>query len=154
MENNKHCVKSVQIWSFSGSLLPVLGLNTEIYSVNLRVQSICGKIRTRKTPYLDNFYAVKKIRENAEKDVRTKEKVIRNVSENCKNAPFEKISENDKTNFKCNFENDLKFLRKTNMHKTVVRQININSIRNKSDPLMAAAARNIDILLITEIKFI
>ena len=38
--------------------------------------------------------------------------------------------------------------------RTVVRQININSIRNKFDPLMAAAARNIDILLITEIKFI
>ena len=35
----------------------------------------------------------KKIRENVEKDVRTKENVIRNVSENCKNAPLEKISE-------------------------------------------------------------
>ena len=41
-----------------------------------------------------------------------KKKIIRKVSENCKNAPFEKISENDKTNFKCNFENDLKNLRK------------------------------------------
>ena len=28
----------------------------------------------------------KQIRENAEKDVRTKENVIRNVSENCKNV--------------------------------------------------------------------
>ena len=35
----------------------------------------------------------KKIRENVGKDVRTKENVIRNVSENCKNAPLEKISE-------------------------------------------------------------
>ena len=30
----------------------------------------------------------KQIRENAEKDVRTKENVIRNVSENCKNVPL------------------------------------------------------------------
>ena len=36
------------------------------------------------------------------------------------------------------------------MHKIVVRQININSIRNKFDSLIAAAARNIDILLTTE----
>ena len=70
----------------------------------------------------------KQIRENAKKDGRTKEKVIRIVSKNCKNAPLEKISENDKTNFKCNFENDLKFLRKKKMHKIVVGQININSI--------------------------
>ena len=54
----------------------------------------------------------KQIRENVEKYVRTKEKVIRIVSENCKNVPLNKISENDKTNFNCNFENDLKFLRK------------------------------------------
>ena len=45
----------------------------------------------------------KQIRENTEKDVRTKEKIIRNVFENCKNTSLEKISENDKTNFKCNF---------------------------------------------------
>ena len=38
------------------------------------------------------------------------------------------------------------------MHKIVVEQININSIRNKFDPLMAAVAGNIDILLINEIK--
>ena len=30
----------------------------------------------------------KQIRENAEKDVRTKENVIPNVSENCKNVPL------------------------------------------------------------------
>ena len=59
-----------------------------------------------------NIDSIKQIRESTEKDVRRKEKIIRNVSENCKNAPFEKISENDKTNFKCNFENDLKNLRK------------------------------------------
>ena len=38
------------------------------------------------------------------------------------------------------------------MHKIVVRQININSIRNKFDPLMVVVAGNIDILLITETK--
>ena len=38
------------------------------------------------------------------------------------------------------------------MHQIVVRQININSIRNKFDPLMAVVAGNIDILLITETK--
>ena len=78
----------------------------------------------------------KLIRENTEKDFRTKEKVIRNVSENCKNAPLEKISENDKTNIKCNFENALKFLKKENMLKIVVGQININPIRNKFEQLL------------------
>ena len=38
------------------------------------------------------------------------------------------------------------------MHKIVVGQININSIRNKFDHLMAAVSGNIDILLITETK--
>ena len=38
------------------------------------------------------------------------------------------------------------------MRKIVVGQININSIRNKFDNLMAAVAGNIDILLITETK--
>ena len=38
------------------------------------------------------------------------------------------------------------------MHKIVVGQININSIRNKFDYLMAAVSGNVDILLITETK--
>ena len=38
------------------------------------------------------------------------------------------------------------------MHKIVVGQININSIWNKFDPLMAAVVGNTDILLITETK--
>ena len=38
------------------------------------------------------------------------------------------------------------------MQKIVVEQRNINSIRNKFDPLMASVAKNIDILLITETK--
>ena len=99
-----------------------------------------------------NIDSNKQIKESTEKDVRRNEKIIRNVSENCKNAPFEKILENNKANFKCNFENDLKHLRKKNMHKIVVGQLNIISIQNKFDHLMVAVSGNIDILLITETK--
>ena len=52
-----HNAKSVQIRSFSGPYFPVFGLNTEIYPVNLRIQSKFGKIRTRKTPNLNIFHA-------------------------------------------------------------------------------------------------
>ena len=38
-----------------------------------------------------NMESNKQRRENAEKKFRTKEKVLCNVSENCKNAPPEKI---------------------------------------------------------------
>ena len=54
----QHWVKNVQMQSFSGPCFPAFGLNTDIYSVNLRIQSKYGKIRTRKILYLDNFYAV------------------------------------------------------------------------------------------------
>ena len=53
-----YCVKSVYIRSFSGLYFPVFGLNTEIYGENFRIQSECGKIRTRKTPNGDTFHAV------------------------------------------------------------------------------------------------
>ena len=43
-------MKSVHIWSFSGPYFPAFGLNTERYSVSLRLQSECWKIRTTKTP--------------------------------------------------------------------------------------------------------
>ena len=52
-----HCVKSVCIRNFSGPHFSAFGLNTDIYSVNLRIQSECGKMRTRKTPNTDTFYA-------------------------------------------------------------------------------------------------
>ena len=55
----KHYVKSVLIRSFSGLHLPVFGLNTDRYSVSLRIKSECGKTRTRKTPNTDTFHAVK-----------------------------------------------------------------------------------------------
>ena len=51
-------VKSVPIGVFSGPYFLAFGLNAKIYSVNLHIQSKYGKIRTRKTPYLDSFYAV------------------------------------------------------------------------------------------------
>ena len=53
-----HCVKIVQERSFCGPYFPAFGLNTEIYGVNIRIQSKYWKIRTRKTPYLDTFYTV------------------------------------------------------------------------------------------------
>ena len=43
---SKHCVKSVQIRSFSGPYFPAFGLNTEtyaLYRISLRIQSECGK---------------------------------------------------------------------------------------------------------------
>ena len=43
---------------FARAYFPVFGLNTEIYGVNLHIQSEYRKIRTRKTPYLDTFDAV------------------------------------------------------------------------------------------------
>ena len=49
------CVKSVRIWSFSGLYFHAFRLNTEIYSVDLRIQSECGKTRTRKTSNMDTF---------------------------------------------------------------------------------------------------
>ena len=48
MEFQIHYVKSAQIRSFSGPYFPVLELNTEIYSVNHRIQSEYRKIRTGK----------------------------------------------------------------------------------------------------------
>ena len=53
-----HSVKSVRIWGYSGLHFPAFGLNTKRYSVSLRIQSECGKTRTRITPNTDNFYAV------------------------------------------------------------------------------------------------
>ena len=52
------CVKIVRIWSYSGPHFPAFGLNTKRYSVSLRIQSECRKIRTRVTPNTDTFHAV------------------------------------------------------------------------------------------------
>ena len=40
---------------FSGPYFPVFGLNTERYEVSLRIQSECGKIRTRKNSVSGHF---------------------------------------------------------------------------------------------------
>ena len=43
---------------FSDSYFPAIGLNTEIYSVKLRIQSECGKIRTRKNSVFWHFLCI------------------------------------------------------------------------------------------------
>ena len=50
-----HCVKSVQIRSFSGPYFPAFGLNTERYNVSVCIQSECGKIQTRKNSIFGHF---------------------------------------------------------------------------------------------------
>ena len=44
--SENHCVKSVRIQRFSGLYFPACGLNTERYSISLRIQAKCRKIRT------------------------------------------------------------------------------------------------------------
>ena len=50
-------MKIVHIGSFSGPYFLAFELNTDRFSVSLRIQSKCGEIRTRKTANTDNFYA-------------------------------------------------------------------------------------------------
>ena len=50
---NVHCVKSVQIRSFSGPYFPAFGLNTE--GVSPSIQSECRKISTRKNSVFGHF---------------------------------------------------------------------------------------------------
>ena len=53
-----HCMKSVRIQRFSGPYFPAFRLNTERYSVYLRIESECEKIWTRKTPNAGSFHAM------------------------------------------------------------------------------------------------
>ena len=53
-----HCLKNVHYQSFSGPHFPVFGLNTETYSLNLRIQSECRKMRNRQSPNTNTFYKV------------------------------------------------------------------------------------------------
>ena len=57
-KENYNCVKSAHIRSYSSPYFPAFGLNTKRYFLSLRIQSECGKMRTRKTPNTENFYAV------------------------------------------------------------------------------------------------
>ena len=60
----EHFVKSVCIRSYSGPHFPAFGLNTKRYSVFLRIQSECGKMRAKIIPDTDTFYAVKEFFKN------------------------------------------------------------------------------------------
>ena len=51
-------MKSASIRSYSGPYFPAFGLNTEIYSESLLIQSEYRKIRTRKTANTDTFHGV------------------------------------------------------------------------------------------------
>ena len=55
--SNYHLGKSLLIRSFSGLIFPKLGMNTEIYRLNFRIQSECRKIRTNinKGDYTDQI---------------------------------------------------------------------------------------------------
>ena len=48
-------MKSAKYGAFSGPHFPVFGLNTDIYFVNLRIQSKYRKIRTRKNSVFGHF---------------------------------------------------------------------------------------------------
>ena len=51
-------MKSVLVLSYSGPYFLAFGLNTERYSVSLRIRSECGKMWTKITSNTDAFYAV------------------------------------------------------------------------------------------------
>ena len=53
-----HCVKSAHIRSYSGPYFPAFGLNMKRHFLSLRIQSECGKIRSRITPNMDTFYFI------------------------------------------------------------------------------------------------
>ena len=55
-------VWKVSVFGLFLVLFFVFGLNTERCRVSLRIKSECGKIRTRKTPNTDTFYAMKRFK--------------------------------------------------------------------------------------------
>ena len=50
--------KCIRSWSYSGPHFPAFGLNTEIYSVSLRIRSEWGAMHTRINPNTNTFYTV------------------------------------------------------------------------------------------------
>ena len=52
---DQYYVKSVQILFFSGPYFTVFGVNSDIYSVNLRIQYECTKIGTTKNSVFGHF---------------------------------------------------------------------------------------------------
>ena len=74
----QHCLKSVQIRSFFWSVFSRIRI--ERYFVSLCIQFEYGKIRTRKTPYLDTFHAVQALQN---KKMTGKTKLVRvQINEN------------------------------------------------------------------------
>ena len=57
-KNFTHRKKCPYLEFFSGPFFPALWLNTEVYSVSLRIQSECGKTWTAKAPNADYVLAV------------------------------------------------------------------------------------------------
>ena len=52
----RHTARNVSKYGvFSDPYFPAFGLNTERYFVSLRIQSECGKIRTRKNSVFGHF---------------------------------------------------------------------------------------------------
>ena len=56
--------KVSESWVFSGPYFPAFGLNTEVYQVNLCIQSKRRKIWTKKSLDSDTFCVVKKLKIN------------------------------------------------------------------------------------------
>ena len=102
-----HCVKGVRIQSYSGPHFSVFGLHMERYAVSVRIQSLCGKMRTRITPNTGNFHAVTicnistiffllSTKDKAQKTLNTaesylqmfKEKTLLNSQEKMSESPF------------------------------------------------------------------
>ena len=50
------------------------------------------------------------------------------------------------------FEHKLKSLRTSNLHRIIIAQINVNSIRNKFEALVNRVRGNVDIVMISETK--
>ena len=68
-ESRLHCVKSDRIRNYYGLQFFTFELNTERYSVTVRIQSECGKIRTRITPNKNIFYAVLRSEKSPSTDI-------------------------------------------------------------------------------------
>ena len=78
---------TVNLWKMSkygvffGQYFPLYGLNTEIFGVNLRIQSEYGKIRTRKNHVFANFsrseYISKTSRKSSQRRIQNPVKYLR-----------------------------------------------------------------------------
>ena len=53
-----NCIKHVRIRKYSGPHFSAFRLNTERYRISVRIQSVCGKMRTRIFPNTSTFHGV------------------------------------------------------------------------------------------------